>query len=153
MDNNRLSHLSTDKLWATEERWAAQLAAFEFTIKYRPGYINQNADGPYQRHQANAKPSDYVISGFPVLKDSSRQMEIIRQPVRLRPMAFPCHNLCCLHVLQDSDPTIEECRRFWTTRIGPDAAEQRQASIVLGRKWDKIVEPDCVLYCKSANPR
>lgn len=33
-DNNPLSHLSSAKLAATEQRWAAQLASFDFEIKY-----------------------------------------------------------------------------------------------------------------------
>lgn len=36
-DNNPLSHLSTAKLGATKHRRAAQLASFDFSIKYRPG--------------------------------------------------------------------------------------------------------------------
>lgn len=41
-DNNPLSHLS--KLGATEQRWAAQLATFNFQIRYRSGKSNKNAD-------------------------------------------------------------------------------------------------------------
>ncbi|KAI3361878.1 hypothetical protein L3Q82_002197 [Scortum barcoo] len=44
MDNNPLSHLSSAKLGATEQRWAAQLASFDFEIKYRSGRVNKNAD-------------------------------------------------------------------------------------------------------------
>jgi len=33
-DNNPLSHLQSAKLGATEHRWAAKLAAFNFEIKY-----------------------------------------------------------------------------------------------------------------------
>uniref|UniRef100_A0AAQ5ZUW2 Reverse transcriptase/retrotransposon-derived protein RNase H-like domain-containing protein n=1 Tax=Amphiprion ocellaris TaxID=80972 RepID=A0AAQ5ZUW2_AMPOC len=36
-DNNPLSHLETAKLGATEQRWAAKLASFDFTIRYRSG--------------------------------------------------------------------------------------------------------------------
>lgn len=36
-DNNLLSYLSSAKLGATEQRWAAQLAVFDFEIKYRSG--------------------------------------------------------------------------------------------------------------------
>ncbi|KAI5107461.1 hypothetical protein C0J45_3099, partial [Silurus meridionalis] len=43
-DNNPLSHLSSAKLGATEQRWAAQLAVFDFEIRYRPGKSNGNAD-------------------------------------------------------------------------------------------------------------
>ncbi|RXN39397.1 Transposon Ty3-I Gag-Pol poly [Labeo rohita] len=35
-DNNPLSHLESAKLGATEQRWAAQLAVFDFEIRYRP---------------------------------------------------------------------------------------------------------------------
>ena len=44
-DNNPLSYLqSTAKLGAVETRWAAELASFEFDIKYRSGIENGNAD-------------------------------------------------------------------------------------------------------------
>lgn len=43
-DNNPLSHLQTAKLGAVEQRWASQLVVFNFTIKYRPGRSNGNAD-------------------------------------------------------------------------------------------------------------
>jgi len=43
-DNNPLVHLETARLGAVEQRWAAQLANFKYTIKYRPGTQNRNAD-------------------------------------------------------------------------------------------------------------
>ena len=43
-DNNSLKHLDTAKLGAVEQRWASQLASFNFTIKYRSGKSNTNAD-------------------------------------------------------------------------------------------------------------
>lgn len=43
-DNNPLSHLATTKLGATEQRWVAQLAVFDYVIKYRSGKVNRNAD-------------------------------------------------------------------------------------------------------------
>lgn len=43
-DNNPLSHLTSAKLGSTEQRWATQLACFDFEIKYRPGRCNKNAD-------------------------------------------------------------------------------------------------------------
>lgn len=45
-DNNPLTYvLTTAKLNATGHRWVAQLADFNFTIKYRPGIQNADADG------------------------------------------------------------------------------------------------------------
>ena len=44
-DNNPLSYLQTSaKLGATEQRWQAQLAQFNFTITYRSGKLNRAAD-------------------------------------------------------------------------------------------------------------
>lgn len=44
-DNNPLTYiLSTAKLNATGSRWVAELADFNFTIKYRPGKQNTDAD-------------------------------------------------------------------------------------------------------------
>ena len=45
-DNNPLSYLMTSaKLGAIEQRWAADLARYNFDIKYRPAKHNSNADG------------------------------------------------------------------------------------------------------------
>ena len=43
-DNRPLTHLQSATLGATEQRWAAQLANFNFELCYRPGSTNQNAD-------------------------------------------------------------------------------------------------------------
>lgn len=43
-DNNPLVHLDTANLGATEQRWVAQLANFKYSLKYRPGSRNGNAD-------------------------------------------------------------------------------------------------------------
>ncbi|GFN95390.1 Pol polyprotein [Plakobranchus ocellatus] len=42
-DNNPLNHLQTAKLGAIEQRWAAELALINLTIKYRLGKQNANA--------------------------------------------------------------------------------------------------------------
>ena len=43
-DSNPLSYLKTSKLTATETRWAAQLAQFNFNIQYRTASANKVAD-------------------------------------------------------------------------------------------------------------
>ena len=48
-DNNPLSYLQTSKLVSTELRWAAQLASFDFSLKYRSGRANRNADSLSRR--------------------------------------------------------------------------------------------------------
>ncbi|KAK2899313.1 hypothetical protein Q8A73_012442 [Channa argus] len=45
-DNNPLTYvLTTAKLNVTTYRWVAELADFQFSIKYRPGRANNDADG------------------------------------------------------------------------------------------------------------
>ena len=39
-DNNPLTYFRSAKLGALEQRWAAQLAQFNFEIKYQPGKVN-----------------------------------------------------------------------------------------------------------------
>lgn len=58
--NNPLSYLQSAELGATEHRWAAQLAAFDFDIKYRSGCSNKNAD---------ALSRQYVLASY-VIVDS-----------------------------------------------------------------------------------
>ena len=49
-DNNPLTYVLTSaKLNATGLRWVADLAEFQFTIKYRPGKLNADADGLSRR--------------------------------------------------------------------------------------------------------
>ena len=44
-DNNPLTYvLSTSKLNAISQRWVNELADYNFTIKYRPGTANRDAD-------------------------------------------------------------------------------------------------------------
>jgi hypothetical protein len=38
-------HFTTTKLDATGHRWLADLATYDFNIKYRPGKNNADADG------------------------------------------------------------------------------------------------------------
>lgn len=45
-DNNPLTYVfTTAKLNATGHRWVAELADYNFTIHYRPGKNNADADG------------------------------------------------------------------------------------------------------------
>ena len=56
-DNNPLSYIqSTVKLGATEMRWVAELALFNFTIHYRSGKHNGNADALSRKPQLMLGP-------------------------------------------------------------------------------------------------
>ena len=43
-DNNPLAHWKTAKFGAVEQRWIAELNAYNFTVQYKPGRLNGNAD-------------------------------------------------------------------------------------------------------------
>ncbi len=70
-DNNPLTYvLTTAKLNATGHRWVAELADYNFTIRYRPGKNNSDADGLSRMpldiedymHSCTAEASQDVIS-------------------------------------------------------------------------------------------
>ena len=99
-DNRPLTHLQTANLGATEQRWAAQLANFNFDISYRPGSSNQNADAlsrvPVEvgSHLVNAQalpqnsieadPSvtlegNHPEADWPTLQEADADLGLIRQ--------------------------------------------------------------------------
>jgi transposase InsO family protein len=68
-DNNPLSYLhTTAKLGATEMRWAAALATFNFTVKYRSGKSNQNADSLSRKVEHGQEPKSVRFSSIHVTK-------------------------------------------------------------------------------------
>ena len=62
-DNNPLSYLQTSELGATELRCAAQLASFDFSLKYRSGRANRNAGSLSRRPATDVEEiSNFVVS-------------------------------------------------------------------------------------------
>lgn len=60
-DNSSVAHLQSARLGATEQHWVAQLASFDFEVKYRAGKENTNDDAlsrfPAECQAALAPPS------------------------------------------------------------------------------------------------
>lgn len=107
-DNSPLVHLDSARLGATEQRWVAQLANFQFTLKYRPGVANRNADalsrlGPVPQSQANIlrvgeedhrvpeDPEDWLAQqrADPALQEICRWLRQGKQPDRTSRQAAP----------------------------------------------------------------
>lgn len=157
-DNNPLSHLSTAKLGATEQRWAAQLAAFDFTIKYRPGRNNRNADSLSRQHSTCVNATDTMTTGIPLPGPLQQAIgaSLTIPATQSTILVFPSHTSTDLRVLQEADPTIQEFLKFWARGKGPDEAERKQTSkgaLVLVRQWARMVEQDGVLYRRVCRPR
>lgn len=119
-DNNPLAHLNTANLGAVEQRWAAQLAGFQFEVHYRPGRTNGNAD---------------ALSRWPVSETSARPLE---------DGAVPCGEVgyvasevvrACVHAFVPVTEDLEEGHKFETVahtdqgdQVGPSLlAEWRRA--------------------------
>ncbi|KAL0194771.1 hypothetical protein M9458_008343, partial [Cirrhinus mrigala] len=109
--NNPLAHLNTANLGAVEQRWAAQLAGFQFEVRYRPGRTNGNAD---------------ALSRWPVSESSAGPTE---------DGAVPCGEVgyvasevvrACVHAFVPVMENVEEGHKFETVvhtnqgdRVGP----------------------------------
>ena len=150
-DNNPLSHLHSAKLGATEQRWAAQLAAFDFDIKYRSGRVNRNADALSRQSMPGSQVVADLLPGTSV-PTSLRQ---VSQPRPMGPAsqsvvtAFPSHSAADLSSLQGADPLLKEVLPFWRRKTLPTLAEKRGLSgpaLALLRQWDRLVEEDGVLF-------
>ncbi|RXN17374.1 gypsy retrotransposon integrase 1 [Labeo rohita] len=71
-NNNPVAHLQTARLGAVEQRWVAQLASFDFTVKYRPGRENINADSLSRFPVDRVAPAEY--RQVSVVEDGSQPM-------------------------------------------------------------------------------
>lgn len=145
-DNNPLSHLSSAKLGATEQRWASQLASFDFEIKYRSGRSNGNADALSRQHPPGSLDLEAVVPGT-LLPDSLQhaQVEAIQSAIATLPEYTPLD----LGVLQQADPVIKEALVFWRKGSRPNGEERKavsQSALALLRQWDRLMERDGVLY-------
>lgn len=156
-DNNPLSHLATAKLGATEQRWAAELAAFDFVIQYRAGRTNQNADALSRLTTVQLGADDSGQLGAVV-------PELLRRAVRVTPgevttvhamQAWPSRSALDISALQQTDSVVGEALRFWRQGQRPGLQERRTLAkpvITLLRQWDRLVEQEGLLYRRAFRP-
>uniref|UniRef100_A0A3P9HPV2 Gypsy retrotransposon integrase-like protein 1 n=1 Tax=Oryzias latipes TaxID=8090 RepID=A0A3P9HPV2_ORYLA len=119
-DNNPLSYLSTAKLGTMEHRWAAQLASFDFVIKYRSGRSNKNADALSRQYASGTPDLDPVLPGtrLPGVLQLT-QMSPRMEASQAAQVAFPlCSSLDMLK-LQQADLIIQELDTFWEQKCRP----------------------------------
>ena len=136
-DNNPLSYLQSAKLGATEQRWAAQLAAFDFEIKYRAGRVNQNADA-LSRLPAGSSTLP-PVAGAPDTVSATQAVVSV----------FPRNSTFKVRMLQEADPTLSAVLGFWRRKVRPTADERKllsEGAKALLKQWDRLVERGGVVY-------
>lgn len=156
-DNNPLSHLATAKLGATEQRWAAELAAFDFEIQYRAGKTNQNADALSRLHSAGLQTdgSDSLGVVVPELLKRAVVIEPVQVTTLSAVQALPSRSVSDIMALQETDPVVGEALKFWRQGQYPGPQERRRLSkpvSILLRQWNRLVEQEGLLYRRAFRP-
>ena len=176
-DNNPLSFLQTTaKLGATETRWAADLAQFNFSIRYRPGRNNSNADALSRKTEHGKEPpyrrlEEVVTIPVPALLDvistlvpeyvqarvKETTTELLLQECQARsPTLMPSaistlpsitkEDLC---TMQAQDESIARLLYYWRGQHPPTLRQlmkEPKPARKLLREWKHIEEDNGVLY-------
>lgn len=123
-DSNPLTYVQTTaKLDATGHRWLAALNSFNYTIKYRSGSKNADADGLSRRHEHE------FVETIPE-KTVKSLSQAARADISQAPLVFSTTDPKDL-------PAIEE-----TT---PDIPDNIQADALSSREWQKSQSEDAVI--------
>ncbi|KAG1931367.1 hypothetical protein F2P79_021615 [Pimephales promelas] len=156
-DNNPLCHLHTAKLGALEQRWVAQLAAFDFDVQYRPGRCNQAADALSRQPLAgepvvdmeDAEYDDCVTICSLTQRGTPLDAELIQagmercevrqmRAMETRGLAsteaqgstaiWPGYSKEQLASFQTQDPVLKEFKIFWDQKRKPAGLEVKTLS-------------------------
>ncbi len=153
-DNNPLSYLTSAKLGAMEQRWAAQLAAFDFELKYRSGKSNRNADALSRQNLPVAEGQDLCLgAAVPVVLRQAAQGGLTTRVNQIA--SFPCCPTSDMCIQQEADSVIRELLVFWRRKSPPSSEERKKLSrsaVILFRQWDRLVENEGVLYRRVFRP-
>ncbi|KAG1933728.1 interleukin-1 receptor accessory protein-like 1-A [Pimephales promelas] len=140
-DNNPLVHLATANLGAVEQRWANQLANYRYTIKFRPGRTNQNADA---LSRLPGECTEAVVRVVAEPADSAHPAEdILQTPDRW----YNC---------QFQDPGLQLLWAWKAANTLPPPQERKGAPHQVKRlllDWERIVIRDNLLKRRCADPR
>ena len=172
-DNNPMTYLLTkSKLPATEQKWASALAGFDFTIHYRPGKSNINADAlSRQEHRSwdateicsmvtntvNLPGEVRCKSLESSLQEKMVAAEVSRQEVQQVEGAtgFPMFSTDKIKRLQRGDLNIGQLYKYWCIGVKPDLSTRRHESRcvqLLLKQWCRLEVRDNLFYRKVNDP-
>ena len=131
-DNNPLSCVqSTVKLAATEMRWVAELALFNFTISYRSGKHNGNADALSRKPQDLCEPKRFESSMETVAATFGATLESTVMPKPLKSRIWGQMQAAQVEEVQaGSSPTAT-----FTFPTFPKKGMMQKADAHVGRVW------------------
>lgn len=155
-DNNPLSYLQSAKLGAVEHRWAAQLAAFDFEVKYRSGRSNKNADALSRQPTSSTNLAEQVLpsTSVPVSLQVAPHPSLVSATQSVVSV-FSSHTLSDIRALQEADPLLKDIIVSWRRQIRPTLEEKRhlpKLALILLQQWDRFVEKEGVLYRRIHRP-
>lgn len=94
-DNNPLSYLNSAKLGPVEQRWASQLAVFDFEIRYRSGRINRIADALSRQYFSGHSLLEHALpsTSVPVFLQPSPNPAVVVPAAQAMVSVFQSHSL------------------------------------------------------------
>lgn len=174
-DNNPLCHLKSAKLGAIEQRWVAQLAAFDFDVQYRPGRCNPAADA-LSRHPLAGEPEpnddefdDCIAICNLICRGTALEPELVTAGVKCCQLnqiravetghgkshskeatpTLPGYSKEELQTFQCQDPVISVFKPFWDRDSQPSSQERKNLPVAvksLLKQWKRIKMCDGLLY-------
>ena len=175
-DNNPLSYLQTTaKLGALESRWLADLALFNYNIKYKPGRMNTNADALSRKteHGPEVNRLEQIVIDAPDLYGGglytlvpvglrTRIMEVLSlEEITTNSCTTPQPDVAVSIVpsispevmseLQREDLNIGKLWKYWKQGHPPTSRQLRKEPKMvkkLLRQWGKLSCKDGVLLRK-----
>lgn len=171
-DNNPLTYiLTTAKLNATGHRWVAELADFNFSIKYRPGRNNRDADGlsrmPLDINNLINQCTEEIIPDM--VSATLQGVAVAQEETWMSPIAVNALQIQVnttqpsiqtipredIRRAQENDPVIGRVLQYLLREQRPSEEERRREHgdvVVLLREWERLcIEPDGTLFRKTAS--
>ncbi len=131
------------KLGAVEQRWASQLALFDFEIAYCPGRKNGNADALSQQNFTGEEQRVVLEEMVPTATVNATSV-------------FPEFQILDMQRLLEQNPIISQFKFYWSKGGGPDKRERKEEpkdTRELLRQWDKVEEFEGILHRLVADAR
>ena len=130
-DNNPLTYiLTTAKLNATGHRWLAALSTYNFTLQYRPGSSNTDADSLSR----NPLPNNVEWQNIP-----PESVKALCKQIRCRKSAD--ESLNCAESLGVPPDSIPECYAFPTRLAFGCLTQIHQKDLVRAQDTDSVISP------------